>query len=386
MRSTLFVFVFCLSATALFAEHFEMTARASGNTISVYLKAFDGNIATGFTDIEFFLRNSTAFAEPDFSSATIIVNSAMFPNVLIPYNGKNLQGTEIGYNNYWFGISFALTPVTIYAESQEYLLCTIDVDQPVQGYHLDLCHNEPNFAPHYIALTGDGGADLSNLGGGCKFYGAGAAICQPVNCPATTPGNNHILPLANAPLPVELLDFQAHIAPSGREGILAWHTGIEEISDGEFAIEKRSERDHNWRMIGRTPAKGHDADYSFTDTDLAPGENHYRLHWQTRVENIEYSPIRILRVAESGMVRLAPNPVSHVGSIRITLPERAESVVQAAIYALDGRCVAQFEQTLQTDQHLVCPLSPYRLTDGAYRILLRVEERIYSASLIVSGE
>ena len=104
-----------------------------------------GDISTGWSDIEFFIRYPDS-QSGTFSFGIIVVNTTDFPGVLIPNNGPNAQGSETGYENNWFGTSFAATATRLYEEGTEYEVfrVTLDVDPATIGF--ELVHNEFFFA------------------------------------------------------------------------------------------------------------------------------------------------------------------------------------------------------------------------------------------------
>lgn len=325
----------CLATAAVGVAqpYFQSTATIDGNTILYKIKAIGGPITTGWSDIEFFFRNSTVApdADADFAAATITVNATDFPGVTIPYNGKNSQGSETGYNNYWFGVSFASTAPKTYNQNQEYLVCTIVLPVSPTGFALELCHNEPNFAPHYVVLTDQGGGDRTNLTGSNKFYGPDTLICNP-NCPVSTPGNNHILPL-NSTQPVELIDFQArkYDQSSAR---LDWRTATE-INFDVFEIEQ-----HNagrWERIGvetGVASHGGGATYHFFDYAPQVPTTYYRLKMVDDDGTFVYSPIRSVQFeGEGSSLRIFPNPVAEVLHITFGTAMYADDLL---VELLDG--------------------------------------------------
>lgn len=302
-----------LTQPALGQPYFQGTATIEGNSILYKIKAVGGNVTTGWSDIEFFFRNPTAApdADPAFSAATITVNTTDFPGVVIPYNGKNIQGSESGYNNYWFGVSFSSTTPRTYNQNQEYLVCTIALADSPAGFGLELCHNEPGFTPHYIVLTDPVGIDLTNLTGSNKFYGPDTVICMPNNCPVSTPGNNHILPLSGAQ-PVELIDFQARLQQPHRVRLF-WRTASEINVDG-FEIERQINTGP-WVHIGTLPSKvlhGGGADYTFFDNKPTGPTVYYRLKIVDHDGLFEYSTIRQVYFDDEVTLRIFPNPTSGV--------------------------------------------------------------------------
>ncbi|MBK9335830.1 MAG: T9SS type A sorting domain-containing protein [Lewinellaceae bacterium] len=361
-----FALLFCLATASISTAqpYFQSTATIDGNNILYKIKAISGPITTGWSDIEFFFRNSTAApdADAEFDAATITVNTADFPGVSIPYNGKNIQGVETGYTNYWFGISFNPTTPKTYNQNQEYLVCTIALSVSPAGFDLELCHNEPNFVPHYVVLTDPGGGDLTNLTGTNKFYGPDTVICNP-NCPVSTPGNNHILPL-NGAQPVELIDFQARkYAPQAAR--LDWRTAVE-IDFDMFEIE--SQRNGRWEKIGMEQGRadhGGGATYTFFDHDPPEPTAYYRLKMVDYDGSFAYSPIRSVAFGGDNTIRIFPNPTTDVLHLAFGTAMRADMLL-VELVDWSGRVVVQKQLNVSPGATETLALGDYRLPAGIY--------------------
>lgn len=364
----LVLLVFCQSLVLHLAaqSYFRATATIVGNSIYYRIKPINGNITCGWSDIEFFFRNASGAPEANsaFNSAIITVNTADFPGVSIPYNGMNVQGTEVDYNNYWFGVSFGTTTPKTYNQNQEYIVCTITLLSSPTQYVLELCHNEPNFYPHYIVLTDQSGTDWTNLTGTNKFYGPGAVICNPDNCPITTSGDNHILPL-NGGMPVELVDFQAKKYEK-KSALLEWHTATE-IGFDAFGIERLTSVGQ-WKNIGWEKGKataGAGASYAFIDEDAEGPVSYYRLKMLDYDGTFEYSPIRQVQIGAETSMRVFPNPVSDIAYLEFGAGLDEESM-DISLFDWSGRQVLQ--------QHIVASagllhelfLREYQLPPGSY--------------------
>ncbi|MCB0582280.1 MAG: putative metal-binding motif-containing protein, partial [Phaeodactylibacter sp.] len=171
------------------AQYFQATIVKDNNDLIFKIRPNPGggDISTGWSDIEFFVRWSDS--SPTFAFGAITVNNTDFPGVVIPNNGRNIQGTEVGYINNWFGISFSATPANTYTDGMEYEVFRVALNVPASSIPFELVHNS-FFFPHYLALVSNSGTDLTNPDD-IFFYGPDALICDP-NCPATTFGNNHV--------------------------------------------------------------------------------------------------------------------------------------------------------------------------------------------------
>ncbi|MFN0013770.1 MAG: T9SS type A sorting domain-containing protein [Saprospiraceae bacterium] len=363
-----FALIFCLilSGRSSAQPYFVATAAINGNDLQFKIKAVGGPITCGWSVFEFFFRNPNAApnADAEFDVATIIVNTTDFPGLTVPYNGSNQQGTENGYTNYWFGNP--LNPPTgtrTYNQNQEYLVCTITMTVSPSGFDFELCHNEPNFTPHYLALTDEGGNDKTNLTGTNKFYGPDTVICNP-NCPVTTPGNNHILPL-NGAQPVDLVDFNAlkHTATSAR---LDWRTASE-IDFHEFEIQ-RQHPDGTWERIGVQKGMGHDghgAEYQFFDHDPPLPTVYYRLKMLDRDGSFEYSAIRSVAFDGDNALLVFPNPVADALHLAFGA-DMQEDYLLVEVVDWSGRVVLQKYLAVLPGAMEKLPLHGYNLPAGAY--------------------
>ncbi|MCB9265045.1 MAG: putative metal-binding motif-containing protein [Lewinellaceae bacterium] len=198
MRNLTFTIFFMLLAVSFSnAQYFQATIDAEGTDLVFKIRPnpTGGDISTGWSDIEFFVRWPDG--SPAFNFGTLTVNTTDFPGVSIPNNGTNAQGSEIGYTNNWFGSSFSTTTTVTYTAGVEYEVFRVSLDIPASSVDFELVHNT-FFYPHYLALINGSGQDLTNPGG-VLFYGPEAEICSP-NCPSTTGGNNHIDPLNSSTL------------------------------------------------------------------------------------------------------------------------------------------------------------------------------------------
>ena len=366
IRLFLFVFGLLLAFQSAAQPYFVATATINGNNLVYKIKPVNGSITCVWVDIEFFFRNPTSSpnAHNAFDDATIVVNTVNFAGVSIPYNGQNMQGFETDYNNYWFGTSFSVTPIQTYVQNQEYIVCTITLSSSPSSFDLELCHNT-NFSPHYATLTDETGSERINTTGTCVFYGPGATVCDPNNCPISTPAINHILPLDGS-LPVELVDFQArkygdHVAR------LDWRTAVE-INFEAFEIE-RLQGENYWAQIGKEPAKavgGSGATYTFYDVNATQEEELYRLKMVDLDGTFEYSPIRLVRFGSDQTMRIVPNPATDVLYLQYGA-EMAEGDLLVELYDWTGRIVLQKNMVVVPGSSGVLYLNDYRLPAGVYR-------------------
>ncbi len=370
--------LFCLffALNTLSSQHFEAAVNVSGNDILFTIKPVGGDIICGWSDIEFFLRNSTGSANPGFSSPAITVNTVDFPGVSIPFNGINTQGSELNFNNYWFGVSFAVTTPKTYTNGQEYTVCTISLASDPGGFGLELVHNE-NFSPTYLALTDQGGNDRSALAGN-KFYGTDAMICA---CPATTAGLNHVLPLPTA-LPAELTVFKAE-KTGKRQATLHWVTSSERLFSG-FEVERKSAA-ADWHFIGSRPAIGANggATYRLADADAPDGRVYYRLKMLDQDGTFRYSAIQTLLFDQAAAVAVYPNPASNNIFIELQGDFPEAEAAEITLWDAKGALLLSQKATALPGQIITLAVGDNIVPPGSYLLRIKTENGLTHATHVV---
>ncbi len=137
------------------------------------------------------------------------------------------------------------------------------------------------------------------------------------------------------PVPVQLISFNAFVNGSMVE--LKWITGTE-TNCREFLIERRSENDKTWRVIGSLPGSGTTTSplsYSFTDRNTGglAGKVYYRLR-QTDLDGTSHvqQPVEVeIDIPASFDVSVFfPNPVPLGSSkwLEFTLPEERKVILK----------------------------------------------------------
>jgi type IX secretion system substrate protein len=332
MKNMLFFFILLFSSNYCNAQFFQATIESDGNDLIFKIRPnlSGGDITTTWSDMEFFVRWPDG--ESPFNFGAITVNTTDFPGVSIPNNGSNAQGAETGYTNNWFGTSFSVSPTATYLDGTEYEVFRVALDLPAESISFELVHNNV-FSPHYLSLISGSGFDLTNPSG-LMFYGPTAQICSP-NCPASTPGSNHV-DGGSLPLPVELMSFSAQ--PINNEKVLlAWRTASETNNDF-FSVEHSTdgirfiEID---RILGAGTFHGI-LDYKTFDEEPSFGNNYYRLKQVDFDGSEEYSEIQSVSFAkEDEDVKLYPNPT--YGTVNIRWP--GSENYQVMVYNANGEFV-----------------------------------------------
>lgn len=149
-------------------------------------------------------------------------------------------------------------------------------------------------------------------------------------------------------LPVKLLSFEAR--KDGRNAKLNWKTA-EELNTAVYEIERLSGNATQWINIGQVMAAGNSAteqQYHFTDNNVYPGVNFYRLKIVDLDGEIVYSDVRFINFGnEASRITLSPNPANNIviinglsGSNRIQLLD------------IKGRLIQQFNSSEEPLQRL----------------------------------
>jgi hypothetical protein len=308
MKNLLFLILFTTTTFLCQGQFFQATIDKDGNDLIFLLRANPGggDITTNWSDTEFFVRwPDTA---PAFNFGAITVNTTGFPGVSIPNNGEDAQGSEVGFTNNWFGASYSATASSTYTDGVEYEIFRVTLDIPAANVDFELVHNEW-FSPHYLSLISGTGSDLSNVAG-IMFYSNNAMICPSGNnCPASTPGSNHVDEGLDAPLPVELLIFTA--TKLKKEVALDWQTASERKNAG-FEIQKSSDGG-DWKILGFVEGEGSSRvlnDYQFVDKRPIEGTNYYRLKQIDFDGAIEFSKVVSVYFSGANKIRIYPNPTN----------------------------------------------------------------------------
>ncbi len=115
-------------------------------------------------------------------------------------------------------------------------------------------------------------------------------------------------------LPVHLLSFTAQ--KRGDKNILQWRSATE-ANSSHYEME-RSNDGKDYKKIGKVPAAGAPANYSFTDENPFRDLNYYRLKMVDKDGTHAFSVIRVVHNAE-GISRLSlyPNPVKDAVTLKV---------------------------------------------------------------------
>ena len=110
----------------------------------------------------------------------------------------------------------------------------------------------------------------------------------------------------NAALPLRLVQFTA--SKQGGTGLLQWQT-TNEVATKEFVVQY-STNGSAFTGIGVIAANNRPGtnNYHFTDNNLQPGNNYYRVKMTDSDGQFSFSDTRIVKMETAGSIRLFPNP------------------------------------------------------------------------------
>lgn len=121
-----------------------------------------------------------------------------------------------------------------------------------------------------------------------------------------------IAEITNAPLPIELLYFEAEAAANNTVG-LSWETASE-INNDYFTIERAADA-RNWEEIAQIDGAGNSHSrltYSTVDDRPLAGTNYYRLKQTDYNGDFVYSDIEAVNLGEPERLKLYPNPTKQL--------------------------------------------------------------------------
>lgn len=171
-----------------------------------------------------------------------------------------------------------------------------------------------------------------------------------------------------APLPVELLDFQAVAEQQGIK--LAWATNTEK-NFKNFEIQ-RSMDAVDFKTISSVLPKGNDqegATYSYIDHEAPRNETlYYRLKMNDLDGSFDFSKLKSVRLEDNRLlVTVTPNPTT--GSSLLQLSSAEPMPIQIKLYNTIGQEVFGVEQSLRQGNNTI-PLPTERLNAGVYEAII----------------
>ncbi|WP_210116208.1 T9SS type A sorting domain-containing protein [Hymenobacter fodinae] len=193
--------------------------------------------------------------------------------------------------------------------------------------------------------------------------------------------------VAPAPLPVELVQFNARATSNGVE--LTWQTASERNSS-YFAVERATGvGSKEFKAIGRLAAAGSSTqrrDYSLRDEEAGRQQAtvlYYRLRQVDADGTESYSQVVVVNwKAQAQQVALYPNPASGAEQVRVVLPETSAENGKVVLYNGQGQVVVQRDIA---SREVVLPTTG--LGAGIYQVVVTdaASHRVAVQTLVVSS-
>ncbi len=333
----LFIAIFSLLIThiAIGQGKFAASVSNTGNTLIFKLRATGGNVTTGFSGIEFFLRYPTS--TPAFSYGTVVQNSASFPGMTAS-GGLGTGSWEIERNNAAYilpgfnvdhFIYTAPAPATgsqTYTNGSEYEVIRVPlIGTPPNTVSFQFIHQDSE-EKYYLAITSEVGADLRPAAATNYFYPSTTTLSGPSG------STLYLMDLVNVPVPVKFNGFTA--VKKEADGLLTWSVENESAITERYEVE-RSFNGTDFTKIATVAPKNNgfgSNTYTLTDANLAglrsAGVIYYRIKQTDRDGKFVYSEIRSIRLDGRGFaVGIYPNPVKDVTTVNIDLVEDTDVLI-----------------------------------------------------------
>ncbi len=192
------------------------------------------------------------------------------------------------------------------------------------------------------------------------------------------------------PLPVELTTFTATVHE--QSVVLHWETQTEVNSFG-FEIERKSEKDSEWKNIGYIGGKGNSngkQSYEFTDYPEHYGILSYRLKQIDNDGAFSYSDILDVEFYAANKFELLqnyPNPFNPTTTIKYTIPQinNVETLhaTSLQIYNILGEEIATLVNERQAPGNYTVQFDASDLPSGTYFYTLRVGNFVATRKMIL---
>lgn len=351
MKKNILVIIMLFAALQGFSQYFEATITNSDNNLifSVRPRPGGGNIVINagseFSNLEFCVRYSTA--SPAFTWGTP-VTGADFPGATFAFKANNEFGNYPGMTVarfQWLTNGSAFAPNTglpkTYVAGTTYEVFRVPLLGAPGFVNFDLVHNDA-YTPSYIAITDRNNTPLDVSGGAPgapAFFGTGFVY--------NSGTGDHILPIANVPVPVKFNGFTA--VKRDNDGLLTWAVENESPVTDRYEIE-RSFNGLDFSKFATVNPKNNGLTantYNLTDANLSSlrtssGVIYYRIKQIDKDAKYVYSEIRSIRLDSKGFsVGVYPNPVKDVAVLSIDLVDN--EAVSIIVIDAAGKQVQQMQ-------------------------------------------
>ena len=192
---------------------------------------------------------------------------------------------------------------------------------------------------------------------------------------AASPGQNND---SGQALPVELAGFSARL--DGKDAVLTWRT-LSETNNSGFAVQHRAGKESAFERVGFREGQGSTSEatpYRFRVADLQAGTHDFRLKQIDVDGSASLTDVVTVEVALDEAftwTRVAPNPVSGVGTLSMQVRETQDVTVE--VYDVLGRRVRTLHDgPMPSGSRYQMTLDTGTLAGGTY--LLRVDGESFS--------
>lgn len=182
--------------------------------------------------------------------------------------------------------------------------------------------------------------------------------------------------IAGTALPITLIEFNAEI--KHHHTLLSWSTSSE-INNEFFTIERRTDFDTDFRIIGKVNGAGNSTTlqkYSYADTKPQTGKNYYRLKQTDFNGDFEYFDIIMVSFEESIEFSIFPNPSNgdfHINTYFGDLP------ADLTIFDHMGKWINSYNlNELDRDQTLKTDLNP-----GLYIFQAKIGDQTITKNIVI---
>ena len=178
------------------------------------------------------------------------------------------------------------------------------------------------------------------------------------------------LSFAVNPLPIKLVRFDA-LKQSATRALISWELAACCSKDARFELEKSTDG-LRYTLLAALAGSETSRFYNYTDNELAPGVNYYRLKATDEAGAVTYSRVATVINADGEQLRvsLSPNPAGSQAMLVITAAKN--TTMQFSIISSSGVVMRQWQQrVLAGTQTMATDLQA--LPAGVYQLLGRGE-------------
>ncbi len=182
--------------------------------------------------------------------------------------------------------------------------------------------------------------------------------------------------IAGTALPITLIEFK--VERKVNHAFLSWSTASE-INNDFFTIERKTEFDHEFQIIGKVEGAGNSTTvkkYTFADTNPEVGSNYYRLKQTDFNGDFEYFNIVVISFDENIEFSIFPNPSNgdfYINTFTGDLP------AELTVYNHVGQYIQTIDlNNLGSNRSLKTNLSP-----GLYIFQVKIGQKSITKHIVI---